>query len=320
MWSVSSRTWLKYSPTARCSSARLATTNPFSTSASTVGRSSTANLVSPPAMRSRRSATSAVASSCASENVFIRNTSLRWGSGTRTLYRDGCIGTSRKRAHQGLLASRVVQSCLKLANRISIRFHADSQQRVCPCPCCTTSTAEFAVFAKGIVRSGRRLAFPAAVPGRLMDWPMSDQPRGAVGIRPTAAGRSAAANFLTGRTDVCRGCSASVAPDLSGELPDFEAIHLELERAQRNPERARGGRDVPARLFERADDEVALEGRDGAFEQVFAGGPLAIELRHVQFVWQILVRDPVLVGDGDQPLDQVFELADVTGPPVAAED
>jgi hypothetical protein len=44
-----------------------------------------------PSMRSRRAATSGETSSCASVNVFIRNTSSRFGRGTRTLKTEGCI-------------------------------------------------------------------------------------------------------------------------------------------------------------------------------------------------------------------------------------
>ena len=45
----------------------------------------------PVAKRSRNSVTSGDTSSCASLSVFIRNTSFRSGSGTRTLKMDGCI-------------------------------------------------------------------------------------------------------------------------------------------------------------------------------------------------------------------------------------
>ena len=45
---------------------------------------------------------------------------------------------------------------------------------------------------------------------------------------------------------------------------------------------------------------------------------LRIELRDVKLVRQVFVRDPVLVGDGHQPLDQVLQLADVPRPPVRA--
>ena len=36
--------------------------------------------------------------------------------------------------------------------------------------------------------------------------------------------------------------------------------------------------------------------------------------------WKVLVSDPFLVGDGHQALDEVFQLSDVAGPPVGAED
>ena len=49
-------------------------------------------------------------------------------------------------------------------------------------------------------------------------------------------------------------------------------------------------------------------------------GPVGVELGDVELVGQVLVGDPVLVGDRHQPLDQVLELADVPRPPVRAED
>ena len=83
-----------------------------------------------------------------------------------------------------------------------------------------------------------------------------------------------AAKFLAGRPELSVGRPASqlsVAADLSSQLADFELVHLELERAQRDPERPGGRGDVPGRLLEGADDEVALEGRYGPIQQVFGG-------------------------------------------------
>ena len=49
-------------------------------------------------------------------------------------------------------------------------------------------------------------------------------------------------------------------------------------------------------------------------------GRLRVELRDMELVRQVFVGDPLLVGDGDQPLDQVLELADVARPPVVPQD
>ena len=46
--------------------------------------------------------------------------------------------------------------------------------------------------------------------------------------------------------------------------------------------------------------------------------PPRLELREVEFERQVFFGNEFLVADGDQALDQVFELADVAGPPVAS--
>src|SRR5688572_22615237 len=88
-----------------------------------------------------------------------------------------------------------------------------------------------------------------------------------------------------------QGSRSLVAADLSRQLPNLEPVHFELERAEGDAERPGGGRDVPARLLERPDDEVALEGRDGALQEVLRGRALGVELRYMQLVGQILVRN-----------------------------
>ena len=57
-----------------------------------VSRSSPSNRVSPRAIRSSSRETSFETSSCASESVFIRNTSSVSFTGTWTLNIEGCIG------------------------------------------------------------------------------------------------------------------------------------------------------------------------------------------------------------------------------------
>ena len=101
-----------------------------------------------------------------------------------------------------------------------------------------------------------------------------------------------------------------------GELANLEAIHLEFQRAERNAEIPRRGRHVPTGFFERAQDEVTLERVRGFLEQAFALRRHAIELGEMELERQILVRNPLLVADRDEPLDQILELADVAGPPV----
>ena len=82
---------VKYFVSACCSLSRLSTMKPFSTSESIVSRSSASNVLWPVLIRSSRPVTSDETRSCASEKVFIRNTSLLSGSGTCTLKIDGCI-------------------------------------------------------------------------------------------------------------------------------------------------------------------------------------------------------------------------------------
>src|SRR5205085_4932918 len=82
---------VKYFFSACCSLSRLSTMKPFSSSESIVSRSSASNVLWPFLTRSSRPVTSGETRSCASEKVFIRNTSLLSGSGTCTLKIDGCI-------------------------------------------------------------------------------------------------------------------------------------------------------------------------------------------------------------------------------------
>src|SRR5918993_4628519 len=111
-----------------------------------------------------------------------------------------------------------------------------------------------------------------------------------------------------------------VSADFTGELANLEAVHLELERAERNAKRLGGGGHVPAALLQRPDDEVALEGGNRQIQQVLRSWRVRVELRDVELVGKILVGNPVLVGNGHQPLNQVLELTDVSGPPVGAQD
>jgi hypothetical protein len=74
---------------------RLATRKPFSASVSSASRSSRLQpSAGVEAARASRDATSVDTSSCASENVFMRNTSSRAGTGTWTLNIEGCITDS----------------------------------------------------------------------------------------------------------------------------------------------------------------------------------------------------------------------------------
>src|SRR6185295_2346612 len=69
-----------------------------------------------------------------------------------------------------------------------------------------------------------------------------------------------------------------IAADVLRELADFEPVHLELQRAEGNPERSRRRGNVPARFLERADQEIALEGRHRPLEQVFSRRSFRIQL------------------------------------------
>ena len=112
----------------------------------------------------------------------------------------------------------------------------------------------------------------------------------------------------------------SGAPELPGEVPQVEPGHLVLQRAERDAQVARRRRHVPVRLLERAQDEVALERVARLLEQRVARRRRRVELREVVFERQVLVGDPFLVADRNEPLDQVLELADVAGPPVRRQD
>ena len=86
------------------------------------------------------------------------------------------------------------------------------------------------------------------------------------------------------------------------------------------PEVARGRGHVPVGLLERAQDEVALERVARLLEPRLAGRRRRVELGEVVLERQVLVGDPFLVADRDEPLDQVLELADVARPPVRRQD
>ena len=92
---------------------------------------------------------------------------------------------------------------------------------------------------------------------------------------------------------------------------------LNFSVLQRQAQVARRARHVPAVLLERAHQQVALEGRHRVLEQALARArPSRSSSRHPELERQVVLGDPRLVGDRDEPLDQVLELADVAGPPV----
>src|SRR5262245_39232517 len=63
----------------------------------------------------------------------------------------------------------------------------------------------------------------------------------------------------------------SCAAQLSGQVPQVQAGHLVLQRAERNSQVARSGGHVPVRLLQRPQDEVALEGVARFLEPRIAG-------------------------------------------------
>ena len=109
---VSFLTAEKYWSSASRSNARSGTRKPFSDSSASASRSSslTGQTGAPVAKRSRNSVTSGETRSCASLRVFIRNTSFRSGSGTRTLKMEGCI-----RLNQCRLSNRQAYDLLREA-------------------------------------------------------------------------------------------------------------------------------------------------------------------------------------------------------------
>src|SRR5262249_4125906 len=107
---------------------------------------------------------------------------------------------------------------------------------------------------------------------------------------------------------------------LPGEVPQVQAGHLVLQRAERYAEIPRRRGDVPVGFLERAQDEVALEGVARLLEPRLAQRRRGVELGEMILEREILVGDPLLVAHGDEALDEVFELADVAGPPVRRED
>src|SRR4030095_15174929 len=113
--------------------------------------------------------------------------------------------------------------------------------------------------------------------------------------------------------------STSAAPELSREVAQVEPRHLVFERAQRDAQITRGRRHVPIGFLECAQNEVPLEGIARLLEKRLPGRRPRVELREVILEWKILVSDPFLVADGDEPLEQVFELANVGGPPGGGE-
>ena len=101
--------------------------------------------------------------------------------------------------------------------------------------------------------------------------------------------------------------------DLPGQLANFEPLHLELQRAERHAQVTRGLRDVPGVPLERAQQEIPLERHQRPIEQAGVRSR-PIELDHVKLERQVLVGDELVIDDGDEALDQVFELANVSGP------
>ena len=69
--------------------------------------------------------------------------------------------------------------------------------------------------------------------------------------------------------------------------------------------------------FERADDVVTLEGRHRPVEQTLLIF-LVVELGYLKIERQVVVRDPLAVAGGNDTLDEIFQLANVAGPPVMA--
>ena len=56
-----------------------------------------------------------------------------------------------------------------------------------------------------------------------------------------------------------RRCGRLITANLPSDLPNLQAVHLELQRAERNAQRPSGRRYVPPSFFEGPNDEVALE-------------------------------------------------------------
>src|SRR5436305_1891053 len=149
--------------------------------------------------------------------------------------------------------------------------------------------------------------------GRLMDWP----------ARPTGwpvsriGGSRSAAHGVAGRLP---GLVRLRPAQLPGDVAQIQPRHLVFQGAEWNAEVTRRGRDIPVGLLERAEDEVALERIARLLEERLSGRRRGVQLGEVILERQVLVGDPVLVVDGDQPLDQVLELPDVPRPPVRRED
>ena len=103
------------------------------------------------------------------------------------------------------------------------------------------------------------------------------------------------------------------------ELTNLKLIHLVLQCTQGNSKVFRRRRDVPAALFERAKNEIALERVRGLLEQPVAVPAFGFQLSEMKLKRQILVRDELLIADGDKTLNQIFELSNVARPPVSFE-
>src|SRR5215471_13698861 len=103
------------------------------------------------------------------------------------------------------------------------------------------------------------------------------------------------------------------------ELTNLKLIHLVLQCTQGNSKVFRRRRDVPAAFLERAKNEVALERVCRFLKQLVAVPTFGFQLREMKLQRQILVRDELLVADGDQTLNQIFQLSNVARPPMSFE-
>src|SRR5262245_26223024 len=110
------------------------------------------------------------------------------------------------------------------------------------------------------------------------------------------------------------------APKLPGDFTQVETRHLVLQSTERDAEIAGRSGDVPVGLLERPQDEVALECVAGLLEQRVAGRWSRIQLGEVVLERQVLVGDPLLVAYRDEALDEVFQLTNVSWPPVRRQD
>src|SRR6266487_1805763 len=81
-----------------------------------------------------------------------------------------------------------------------------------------------------------------------------------------------------------------------GELSNVEAVHLEFERAERNPQVAGRGGDVPRGFFEGPENEITFERVRGFFKAALAAARHTPELGGLELERQLCVGDPIRVG------------------------